>query len=502
MSDSEMITYEINDDLNEIQGMDLAQVQTKSNKDFNSQHSKNAEKTRISNLRNKSNKTNKQLLKKTPNLEVESHINNKLSKGKTVQNCLTAKNADSKHKNNFVININSRSSNKNSFNYSSNASSNQNFSVSKSNLISKNEKIKGSNNLNGNLNSCYNNINAVDKDLFVTESQGNFQVSNNFNNYNNFNTIGNFENEGFLSTKNKHASTFKMFENTNKSKNTHNNSLMRNYKKSSMELEKTKTISNNKTDYKTINSHMINNSKNTLIASSNERSSKFEVKLKDHINSLKSQKSFQPNPPIPYKETLVKKPFNNYLIPHAKETKIVSGSLSTAVNQKDFVITSTTNNKNKYPKTNSSQNLRLSLDPSNNSHNTKENKFIYKNEYTQTTKNNPDIKFLLSEKFKTSLDSSLKNNNKSFQSNFSKINKTHKKTSLISFDLRNQMENKRSLSIGERLYRKSIAYNNLKEKRVSIELSNRNMDIKANCSFKPLICEDSIMLSIKVKKIL
>lgn len=481
MSDSEMIEYEIGDDVNDCPERNLAEVQIKNKNDINLQYKKNSKKN-LSNSTNKIFKKEKQLLKTNPKLDIETSLN-KILQGKTVQNSTTlknsiiAKNADLKQKNNNANNnfINKKSN----FNYSSNASKNyKNFSTCKNFANKTKNEIKESNNKIASLNSF--NIHN-DKDInTIPEFQGNLKL---MNNYNNFNTIGNFETEGFLSTKNKYASTFKMFGNTNSNnKNTINNSAMGECKKSFYN-EKTKTITNNKTDYKTINSiNIVNNSKHTFIPA-NEKNSKFEVKLKDHINTLKNQKNIPLTGPS-YKENILKKSLNYNQNINIKENKIINSSNNNYNNQA---------NKNN---TNSYLNLKLNLDPSNNS-NAKENDYNYNDEHPQTTKNDANIKFLLSDKFKNSLDTTLRNSNKSFQCNLSK-NKSCTKKSLISFDLSKQIENKRSVSIGERLYRKSIAYKDLKEKRVSIELSKRNLETIGNCSFKPKICEDSIMLSIKV----
>lgn len=494
MSDSEMIEYEINDDLIESMDRNLGEVQIKNKNDVNLQlqYTMNAD-IEISNPGKFSFKNEKQLLNKNPQPLTDSNIN-KILQGKTAQNSslrnsATAKNADLKQKNNHV---NSLSNKKSNLNYSSSARNYKNFSTGKNNLIGKNE-LKESALKNNNY------INNTFKDPVLSE----FQRNNNLlSHHNNFNTIGNFETEGFLSTKNKYANTFKLFGNTNNTNNTINTSAMKNEKKS-IDVEKTKTITNNKTDYKTINSNLVNNSKN-ILNPANEKNSKFEVRLKDHFNTLKNQKAVSVNPAT-YKETITKKPINKPAV-IAKENKNPRNSNTNKINQHKNSNIDYNNNNNANSTTNKNKvysylNLKFNLDPSSNS-NVNENDLNYddncSNEFPQTSKNDANIKFLLSDQFKSSLDSSIRNTNKSFNSNLSKMNKSAAKKSLISFDLSKQLDNQRSLSIGERLYRKSIAYKNLKEKRVSIELSKKNMETIGDCSFKPKICEDSIMLNVKV----
>ena len=488
MSDSEMLKYEVNDDLSESLDSDINEVQIKNNNDINLQNMKK-ENFGINNSRKNSNKKEKQLLNiNSKRLEIDANLN-KIMQGNIVQtsmrNSFSAKNTDLRKKKNFGNSNFNKNKNIYLNNYR-NGNKNNNISTGKNNIFSKN----GIKEKNINSTSMNNENNNTNKDHINNEFLGNVKI---INHQNNFNTIENFETEGFLSTKNKYAKIFKIFGNTNNNNNTINNSAMNNIKKS-IDVGKTKTITNNKTDYKTISSNIVNNSKNTLI-NANEKNSKFQVKLKDHFNTLKNNKSIPVN--IQTQKQSGTNKAMNYQNSINKENKNTPSS-----NIKFNKKTSTINNKLKNNKTNSYLNLKLNLEASNFS-DAKEIQFNDGNlniEYPQTTKNDANIKFLLSNKFKNSLDTSLRNNNnnKSSQKNITKTNNSASKKSLIIFDLNKQIENQRSLSIGERLYRKSVALQNLEKNRVSIELSKKNIDTISNCSFKPKISEDSIMLSIKV----
>ena len=106
----------------------------------------------------------------------------------------------------------------------------------------------------------------------------------------------------------------------------------------------------------------------------------------------------------------------------------------------------------------------------------------------------------MSNNFKNALDNSLsKKTMKSSQfSTFKTKNTLSAKKSLISFDLTNQTENKNTITIGERLYRKSIAMRDLKEKNAVSVKKKKEIETLNNCSFRPKILEDTIMLSIRV----
>ena len=60
-------------------------------------------------------------------------------------------------------------------------------------------------------------------------------------------------------------------------------------------------------------------------------------------------------------------------------------------------------------------------------------------------------------------------------------------------------EEKREISVGERLYRKSVAFKDLKEKNASSEAQRKEKQEIKNCSFNPKICDKSAMMNVRVK---
>ncbi len=503
-----MIEYEINDDLNISSDRNLNEMQFKSKNDINIQLTKNS-KNRFSTPNRKSFLRNSELYK-IPNIKIDHNIN-KIVLGKILKNTvslnLRTTSRDSKDKKKLMNSNNNSISNKNSISIGYSV----NLNDKNSNLTSKEHKFYSKDShFNKNLNLC--------------------------NNYKNLNTISNIESEGgFFTTKNKYSFNTKNFGNSNQADNTNNSNNLKsiNVRKSN-EFDKTKTITNNKTDYKTLNSNNGNSKNGTLNSGANTNSqySKFEVRLLDHFNHLKNQKGSSGNN-LNNKENTIRK-FKSNLNSKHKENDInivnhINNKVKNASAKKDNFLNSENHNFNIYVnnsntkllknnnisnnnsnipnnqlnnKKNSFMNLKLNLEAENNFiANNNDNSNSIDVRFPTTTINDEKIKYLLSDQFKVSLDNSVKNN-KSFQSNISKNNKYQVRKSLISFDLAKENSNQRSVSIGERLYRKSIALKEMKEKRASIELYKKDMETINNCSFIPKICEDSIMLNIKVNQFL
>jgi len=437
---------------------------------------------------------------------------------------------------------------------------------SESESLSKITKENFNNRLNGNLiysvntgkilKSSENNISRYD---ISTPTENQKEVSNNKNtNFNlltndslfagnfkmlnyckNFNTISNIETEVFCSSKNKYGNSFKIFGNINTTNtiNTNNctiininnnlnidtafnidenNSGMNDKKKmKSMDFEKTKSVANNKTDYKTLNSNNCASKRDTLNSAGNTRFNKFEVKLLNHFKNLKSQKSSGVCTPD-YRKIIKSKKTNTSNInaqkPNSKTKK--QNNLNAENLNNINILHKIINKTNILNKSNekltkiSCVDIKINLEPEKNM----ESKLNYTIENTKINKNSNSvdirfnnlskdedekIKILLSEKFEFS-NNNLKRINKSVNSSSSKINKVDIKRNLIKFDLDNQKENGRSLSIGERLYHRSVAMKNIKDKRASIELYKKDIETINNCSFKPKLCEDSVMLNIKI----
>lgn len=416
-------------------------------------------------------------------------------------------------------------------------SSNKNASMNNTSTPTANQK-EGSNN-NNNTNS----------NILMNESQytGNSKLM-----YlcKNFNTISNIETDEFYCSKNKYGNSLKIFGNINTTNTIHTynktNSNMNNILNSnnldineinSSEINekikircnnfnKTKSITDNKTDYKTLTSNNGTSKQNTLNSLPDIKLSKFQDKLLSHFKSIKSQKNTRAITPI-YKENKVgnnisknnSKKINSTIKNFYPNTENVNNLyvLNNLINKKKISNKSINLNKSSEYNNNKSNdksiknpyvNLKLNLEPGSNL----KSNFFFNNSKTKSNKNSNTIdlriyntnhdndkklKVLLSEQFKFSMENSQRNN-KSIQSNFTKNNRLGPKRSEISFDLEKQNENGRSLSIGERLYHKSVAIMNIKEKRASIELYKKDIETFNKYSFKPKICEDSIMLNIKV----
>ena len=223
---------------------------------------------------------------------------------------------------------------------------------------------------------------------------------------------------------------------------------------------------NNK--YNTINSNTNNNSIKT---------NKFELRVLDHFHNMKNSNTgsninLNPN-----------KKFN--IIPNKKNEK----DTKNLNKKKTYEITNekirSTSKNNKYIlstqndlKKNKNQNPNTIFDP------------------IKSKEKKEKLQFLMSDNFKNSLDISL-NNDKSFQNSFSKLNKTVKKTNIF-LDLQPKNE-KRDVSAGERLYRKSIAFKDLKEKNCFSESKRKEKEEINKCSFTPKISNESYM-NVKVKK--
>lgn len=424
-------------------------------------------------------------------------------------------------------------------------SSDRNLSGNNSSTPTANQK-NVSNNKNTNSNFFTNDS------VFV----GNLKL---INQCKNFNTISNIDTEGLCSSKNKCGNSFKIFGNINttNSNNTFNNNnntnininnnfnienaIYNNFnisnnefnssssknddkKLTSLDNEKTKSIANNKTDFKTLISNNYTSKQNTINSAGNSRFNKFEVKLLTHFNNLKNHKSSRAETPN-YRENLTNKKTNfktNNIKKQSSRSKKQTNPnaenenniniLRQIINKTNIPMehnkeNTNNNSKEKLNKNSFNVNSKINLQSENNSktdfNNSKEKAISNKNynsiEIKDKKQNFDDekIKILLSEKFKFSSENSNRIN-KSSNSSSIKINQIETKMNLFSFDLGNRKENGRSLSIGERLYRKSNAMKSIKEKKASIQLYKKDIETINNCSFKPKLCDDSIKLNIKV----
>ncbi len=158
------------------------------------------------------------------------------------------------------------------------------------------------------------NKNNRDSNFLIKYSQS--QFAENFKQpktYKNFSALRNIETEGFICSKNRLGSSLKNFGNINTTDtiNTNNSNtninyllninnfnnneikdsgIIHNLKMKSIEYEKTKSITHNKTHYRTITSNNGTSKKNTLNSPEDTRFTKFQEKLMSHFNSLKRQK--------------------------------------------------------------------------------------------------------------------------------------------------------------------------------------------------------------------
>lgn len=490
-----MIEYEINDDLNISSNRNQAEIQLKNFDDENLNLKVKGKNQLSKNNRKYFSKENLRA-NKYSNLKIDMKLNCILqgSTVKSINHNLTSK---------------------------SNKNETTNF-TSTMKPLSLNKK----NSINNNYLSLKTNSQIIDlnnnPNLFTNDSSiGNVKL---FNQCKNLNTISNMDIDCLLNGKNKNTQSHKKtaidsnFTNTND--NNYCSSILKQQK--SHEFDKTKSITNNKTDYKTLNSNNGNSMLNTLNSTLNQKYSKFEVRLLDHFQNLKNQKINLFNNPTKkdnkknFNLSITKIKDNNFN--SAKKDKIKNQRIkkdSKIYTDTNNIVTVNTdknlknninnfhdsNNDNISNKKSSYINLKLNLDGESNLNT--HNLFTTNNfsnsidaRFVTTSKNEEKIKYLLSDQFKTSMDTSLRNSKN--QSYLSKANKYTVKKSYINFDLDNSKGITTSISTGERLYRKSVALKDMKEKKASFELHKKEMDTINNCSFRPTICEDSIMLNIKV----
>lgn len=393
----------------------------------------------------------------------------------------------------------------------------------------------------------------------VTGTTGNYMTNtkNNFTNndhlnlklknqYKNFNTLGN--DEDLYSTSNKHTISIK---NLNTIKNYLENTGINHNKNASYNNKKVNSkLSTNK-------KNVI--SKNDLTNNNNNKFSKLEVRILDHFKNLKNNNI---KSSIPYTttskynniNTLSNKPSSGYgnLVSNNNHNRVKKSgnnspnknfynlnnqnnsninnrnsnslsnnnskcyhtyknkSISIINNEKEKVFQQHNSNtvgianfasklnsyaeaKNTNDKSlnNIMKSAKLTIDT--------QSKINLNTENNMHTKNDSKINILMSEQFKISLDNSVRQNNKSFQSLNSNSNRySLAKKTQISFDLTNKNNFDNNLSLGERLYRKSVALKELKEKRASLELNKKNLETINNCAFRPQLCDDSVMMNIKV----
>lgn len=316
--------------------------------------------------------------------------------------------------------------------------------------------------------------------------------------------------------------------------NSINNNNIYNPKFINFTSKKTNTLSTNYTygTRKTINTinnsnfQSLNNKYNTInsnsnvnnIAKTNPKSNKFESRVLDHFNNVKNK---NPNPNTKFNN--LNKKYNKLTIANKKLEKETK-NFNTEFTQKIKLNSNTNSNTNlntlniQKLDINKDNKLRTSLN--NNKYNSNMPKNINLKKYrsdnmtkkidiyafnSEKSKENLNkdenskmekLEFLMSDNFKSSLDISLQKE-KSFQNSISKVNKTTKKINIF-LDLDSQ-ETKREVSVGERLYRKSVAFKDLKEKNCLMELNRKEKEEIKNCSFCPKISNESASMNIKVK---
>lgn len=476
MSDTEMIEYEINDDLNESIDRNSMVKQTSINLQ-NSKFSQNPNKSLNINSKEKYIENNKKkLYSQNDTILKKGSQTKKKSLGKAMQYDF----GKSLNKKDKIMREQYSVNNKNNCNIKTNISNNECNQKLYHAII--NQNIRSEKNSHFNPNTNLSNL------IIKTDSpiQNNSEVGQNSKNFKaNLNT----EKEEIYRVKNKYAETINYFESINNTYITNKNNC-----KNSIELEKNKSIGNNKTDYKTLNSN--NGNTKALLNQVNSKNKKFEVKIKDYFNNLKTQKNPNLNH-IPKKGEYIITKINNTIKSKENDINIKNNILNTKINQinndENLIF------KDKFDNINNYSNLKLNLEPVKNETINKlsVNNESMKQNFLTTDKNDTQIKYLLSNQFKESLNNSIRSN-KSFKSNVSNFNKFIVKKSIINFDLSKQSENERSVSIGERLYRKSVAMKEIKEKQASFELFKKDMETINNCSFKPKLNEDSFMQNVKV----
>lgn len=390
------------------------------------------------------------------------------------------------------------------------------------------------------------NNNNTNSNFFTNESHFTSNIKL-ISNSKNFNTISNLESEGFYTTKNKYSNSIKVFGNINTTDtintfnstnmNINNFQNMNNVKKmdirncgldndkkiKSIDLGKTKSITNNKTEYKTLTSNIGTSKLNTLNSARNSKFNKFEAKLLSHFNNLKGQKCPRIGSPINKPNFINKKIETKSIFSKKQNSKCKKQKISNCENINNNIKYNNENlgiiksDQNTYNRSTGQQKsiknfnvkLKLNLEPEFNSKsgniNCNPKTEFNKNSHSSDIRLNNAVKekdekirMLLSDQFKFSVD---ENNKNEFNLHNTILNNNLvEKKNLINFDINKKKENGRSLSIGERIYHKSIAMKSIKEKKASIELYKKDIETINNCSFRPRLCEDSIMMNIKVYK--
>jgi len=398
------------------------------------------------------------------------------------------------------------------------------------------------------------NKNNRDSNFLIKYSQS--QFAENFKQpktYKNFSALRNIETEGFICSKNRLGSSLKNFGNINTTDtiNTNNSNtninyllninnfnnneikdsgIIHNLKMKSIEYEKTKSITHNKTYYRTITSNNGTSKKNTLNSPEDTRFTKFQEKLMSHFNSLKRQKITR----VTTKENfIVKNTITNNIICKKQNSKKKNPANSEKVGKINYInnilynanLTNNcvnldkrsseyaSNNKNKDKSIkNSCASLKINLESDKNfkknfeCNNVSTNLIKNQNsvdirENNSRKNNNEKLNDLLSEQYKFSIENSpnTQRENKCSKSVLNKKNNDlNVERSLIRFGFDELKEDTMSLSIGERLYHKSVAMKSGKEKRASIELYKNNIKTLSSFSFMPKLCKNSLRLNIKV----